>query len=169
MSTTSTRAHVEPLTTTACVALLAAHRVGRLAYAWRGRVDLVPIGYVHADGYLYLRTAPGEKLRTLAHSPWVAFEVDEVRGPHEWRSVVVHGTVYALRPEGSPVERRTYERALSLLRALDPDVLTDEDPAPERDILLRISIDRMTGRASTIVRDDGLAAPRGLRAEAGDG
>ena len=72
-------------------ALLARHNVGRIAYTFRDRVDVEPINYVYRDGWIYLRTGPGSKLTTLARHPWVAFEVDEVDGPFDWRSVVGRG------------------------------------------------------------------------------
>jgi hypothetical protein len=130
-------------------ALLRRHRVGRLAYAWRDRVDIEPIHYV-ADvaGTIHARTSVGAKLLTLRHHPWVAFEVDEVRGLHEWRSVVAHGTVYELRADGTPHERAAYERALALLRTADPAALTPEDPTPWRTVLFRIAVHELRGRAA---------------------
>src|SRR5688500_1171606 len=85
--------------------LLTRNHVGRMAYSFHNRVDIEPISYVHAGGVIYMRTAPGSKLATLIHAPWVAFEVDEVDGPFDWRSVVAHGTVYVLEDSGSPLTR----------------------------------------------------------------
>jgi nitroimidazol reductase NimA-like FMN-containing flavoprotein (pyridoxamine 5'-phosphate oxidase superfamily) len=68
--------------------LLARNHVGRIAYSFHDRVDIEPISYVFADDAFYMRTEPGSKLATLAHAPWAAFEVDEIRGPFDWRSVV---------------------------------------------------------------------------------
>jgi uncharacterized protein len=132
-------------------ALLRAHDVGRIAYTWHGQVDIEPVHYVYDEGAIYVRTSVGAKLLTLRHSPWVAFEVDEVHGRHAWRSVVAHGTVYELRPEGTPADRRAYERALALLRAQDPDALTPADPAPWRTVLVQLSVDHLRGRAAHAV------------------
>ena len=68
------------------IALLARNHVGRLAYAFRDRVDVEPISYVLDDAWLYARTSPGAKLTTQQHHPFVAFEVDEVAGPLSWAS-----------------------------------------------------------------------------------
>src|SRR6185369_2839696 len=103
---------IEPLTRQECDALLSRNRIGRLAYSFHDKVDVEPIHYVYADGLLFFRTAPGAKATTLAHHPWVAFEVDEPHGLFEWRSVVVHGTVYAAHPSGSPSDRDVYQRAI---------------------------------------------------------
>src|SRR5690349_4335455 len=60
-------------------ALLGRHNVGRIAYSFHDRVDVQPIHYVVSGDWLYGRTSRGEKFLTLAHNPWCAFEVDEVR------------------------------------------------------------------------------------------
>jgi nitroimidazol reductase NimA-like FMN-containing flavoprotein (pyridoxamine 5'-phosphate oxidase superfamily) len=130
-------------------ALLERHNVGRIAYTFRDRVDVEPINYVFRDGWIYLRTGPGSKLTTLARHPWVAFEVDEVDGPFDWRSVVVHSTVYELTPGGTEAQARIYDEAVELLRSLVPATFTEEDPVPHRNVILRMKVDEVTGRLST--------------------
>ena len=127
--------------------ILRRNTVGRLAFSFRDRVDITPIHYVYADGWVYGRTAPGTKLLTLAHNPWVAFETDEVDSLFSWRSVVVKGRVYVL-DEDAPTE--VYERALARLRALIPEALTADDPTPARTMVFRISIDEAEGRAAEL-------------------
>ncbi len=130
-------------------ALLERHNVGRIAYTFRDRVDVEPINYVYRDGWIYLRTGPGSKLNTLARHPWVAFEVDEVDGPFDWRSVVVHSTVYELTPGGTEAQARVYDEAVELLRGLIPETFTEEDPVPHRNVILRMKVDEVSGRVST--------------------
>ena len=65
--------------------------VGRLAFAFHDRVDIIPIHYVYSAPWIYGRTSRGAKLLTLEHNPWCAFEVDEIRGPFDWQSVIVKG------------------------------------------------------------------------------
>src|SRR5690349_15736001 len=72
-----------------CDALLARNHVGRVAFSFHDRVDLEPVHYVYAEGWIHGRTAPGAKVAVLRHHPWVAFEVDEVEGLFDWQSVVV--------------------------------------------------------------------------------
>jgi nitroimidazol reductase NimA-like FMN-containing flavoprotein (pyridoxamine 5'-phosphate oxidase superfamily) len=67
-----------------CEALLLSQQVGRLAFSFRDRVDIEPIHYVYADGYIYGRTQFGSKVTVLAHHPWIAFEVDDVRALYEY-------------------------------------------------------------------------------------
>src|SRR4051812_45849345 len=102
------------------VALLERHHVGRLAFTFHDRVDIEPISYTFADGFLWGRTASGTKLTTVRHHPWVAFEVDEIAGPYDWQSVVVRGTLYFLADEGGQQARESYARAVELVRSLDP-------------------------------------------------
>ncbi len=130
-------------------ALLARHNVGRIAFTFRDRVDVEPINYVYHGGWIYLRTGPGSKLTTLARHPWVAFEVDEVDGPFDWRSAVVHSTVYELTPGGTETQARDYDDAVELLRGLVPETFTEDDPVPHRNVILRMHVDEVIGRAST--------------------
>src|SRR5215218_9884922 len=110
-----------------CDALLSRNVVGRIAYTFHDHVGIAPIGYVYWGDRLYLRTEPGSKLETMAHNPWVAFEVDEVEGPFDWRSVVVRGTVARLKRDGSTYDDQTYEHALTLLRGAIPQTFTKHD------------------------------------------
>ena len=125
-------------------AVLARHRAGRLAFTFKDRVDIEPISYVLDGEWLYGRTSRGNKLVQLKHNPWVAFEVDEIDGPFDWRSVVVHGTVYFLNPGGE--EHPEFEHAVRLMRGLDERILTDSDPVPRRTILFRIHVNEIAGR-----------------------
>lgn len=141
---TATIPRFSDLTADECEELLARHHSGRLAFTFHDRVDIEPITYVLEGDWIYGRTAPGTKLRMLSHHPWVAFEVDEIEGPFDWRSVVARGTVYFLTRHH--FDTITFDRAVMLLRTIDPRILTDEDLVPERTTLFRIHIDRLTGR-----------------------
>jgi Predicted flavin-nucleotide-binding protein len=129
--------------------MLARHHVGRIAYAFRNRVDIEPIHYVYHDGWIYARTAPGSKITVLAHSPWVAFEVDEVEGVFNWRSVVLHTTVYEMSPGGTPAQEQVYSQAVELLRGIVPETFTSDDPTPERSVVIRMYVDEATGREAS--------------------
>lgn len=135
------------LTRAEAEALLRRHTHGRLAFAFRDRVDVEPIHYVFDGGWIIGRTGPGTKLTVLHHHPWVAFEVDEVQAMWTWQSVVAKGTVYMLEPDGSQYDAAARERAIDALRKILPVAFTDEDPLPERSLLFRIHVDELTGRA----------------------
>lgn len=132
--------------------LLARNHVGRIAFSFHDRVDIRPIHYVYSDNWLYGRTSPTDKLVTLQHNQWVAFEVDEVGGPFDWNSVVAHGSFYRLSDDSLPQNRELREEALKLIRSFLPATLRKSDPVPERTEVFAIAIDRLTGRAATTTK-----------------
>jgi len=127
--------------------LLAEHTIGRIAFTFRDRVDIEPISYVYADGWIYARTSPGTKLTVVSHHPFVAFEIDDIRSPTDWRSVVVHGTIYFINPERGAEDLAAHAEALRQLRTLDADILTENDASPHRVQLFRIYVDEVTARS----------------------
>jgi nitroimidazol reductase NimA-like FMN-containing flavoprotein (pyridoxamine 5'-phosphate oxidase superfamily) len=126
-------------------AFLATQQVGRVAYTFHDRVDIVPMHYMADGDWLYGRTSVGAKLATLAHHPWCAVEVDEIRGMYEWISVVVKGAFHLLSPDGAP---DVYQHALALLRVLEPDAFRDDDPFAHRTVVFRIHLGEVTGRSA---------------------
>ena len=126
---------------------LAHNQIGRIAFSFRDSVDIRPIRYSYGRGWLFGRTSPSDKLVTLRHNQWVAFEVDEVSGPLDWKSVVVRGTFYRREPKGTESDMRLYRRALRAIRKLSPASLTRKDQVPFRTVLFGIAIGSMTGRA----------------------
>ena len=132
-----------------CTAILARHNVGRLAFSRKDRVDIEPIHYVLDNGWLYGRTQPGTKIEVITRNRWIAFEVDEVDGLFDWRSVVVKGGFYLLRADGGEHEVESYNKGIEILRRLVPETMTPADPLPERAIVFRINIDEMTGREAS--------------------
>lgn len=122
-----------------CERLLDRMHVGRLAFALHDVVDVVPLGYHFEKGWIYGRTSPGGKLATLDRNRRVAFEVDEVGGPFEWKSVVVHGSFYLLDPASDAETKATVERIF-------PDAFSGNDSVSFRNQFFGISIEEMSGR-----------------------
>lgn len=145
---------IRPMSRARCIALLERSRVGRIAYTLHDRVDLEPIHFVLDGDWIYFRTSPGAKLAVLQHSPWVAFEVDEVAGEFDWASVVVHGTVYQVTPDGPPSLAAKYERATKLLERSAGEGGSADEAFMHRTAVIGIHVNAMTGRAaSTGARD----------------
>lgn len=138
--------NIQELGSLEITAILARNRVGRIAYSLHDRVDIEPIHYVYSQGWIYARTSRGAKLETIEKNKWVAFEVDEITSLFDWRSVVVHGGVYILDSDSNAEPREAYTRALELLRRLLPATFREDDPAPHRDVVFRISVQEATGR-----------------------
>lgn len=129
-----------------CEQLLARNHVGRIGFAFHDRVDIAPMHYVFANGWVYGRTSQGAKLASIAHHRWVAFEVDECQGFFDWRSVVVKGTFYLIDADTADRREPAYTQAVELLRTLIPQTFTAADPVPFRQSVFRIHLDEVTGR-----------------------
>jgi nitroimidazol reductase NimA-like FMN-containing flavoprotein (pyridoxamine 5'-phosphate oxidase superfamily) len=128
---------------------LSRNHVGRLAFSFHDRVDIRPVHYVYSDNWLFGRTSPSDKLTTLRHNQWIAFEVDDVKGPFDWTSVLAHGSFYLLAEDNTPEHREKREEALALIRKFSPGTLRDTDPTPFRTELFGIAIDTLSGRAAS--------------------
>lgn len=88
---TAASAGVEEIGTAACWKLVEANSLGRLAIqSIDGRPDLFPLNYLVHEGSVFMRSAPGTKLRSLARHPDVALEIDGVDGAFRW-SIVIRG------------------------------------------------------------------------------
>jgi uncharacterized protein len=133
-----------------CEQVLARNHVARLAYSFHDRVDIEPVHYVYDRGSLFGRTSPGSKLTTLAHSHWIAAEVDEVEGLFDWRSVVVRGSFYTLSADIPGAEAAAWERGTELLRTLIPETGTARDPVAFRSIIFQIRLEETSGREATM-------------------
>ena len=127
-------------------AMLLRNKVGRLAFSFHDRVDLQPIHYVYERGWLYGRTSEGEKIASLAHNQWVAFEIDEIDDTFDWKSVVIHGSLWILHPRGSPRAEEVWAKAAELVSKIVPGALTEDDPVGFRQILFRIAVSDVRGR-----------------------
>jgi uncharacterized protein len=136
-----------------CHALLRAHYVGRLAYAYKQRVDIEPLHFVADGDWLYLRTAHGTKVAMLEHQPWVALEVDEVSALFDWRSVVVHGAVQVLDAADGHEGLAKWNHAVETFRRIVPSAFGPGDPTPQRDVMLRVHVSHIEGRTATAVGD----------------
>lgn len=127
-------------------ALLAKHHVGRLGISFHDRVRVELANYVYSEGWIYARTELGADLTTMRHHPWAAFEVDEIEGIYDWRTVEVLGTIELLATAGPFGDSSAFENAVRLMRTVVPAILTSDDPVPERVQLLRIHLDELIGR-----------------------
>jgi hypothetical protein len=81
----------------------------------------------------------------------------------------VRGTVYRLQETGNEAELRAYLAAVQSLRRLVPETFDEGDPVPFRSVVLKLHIDRMTGRAACREGDkpsessDSLIPPKALK------
>jgi uncharacterized protein len=130
--TTITRPTIRRLDRAESEAILSRNHVGRLAYARANRIDIEPVHYVYADGWIYGRTSAGSKTQLLGDRWWpVAFE---------------HGGLYPVSKASATEEDPLWSRAVELLRTLVPDTFRENDPVPERTLVFRIAVQEITGR-----------------------
>jgi uncharacterized protein len=132
-----------------CMAMLARHHIGRLAYAYKQRVDIEPLHFALDGEWLYVRTAHGTKLAMLEHQPWVALEIDEVRDMFDWQSVVVHGSVQLLDAHDGAQADPRWAHAVDVFRRVVPLAFGAGDPTPQRDIMMRVHVSHVEGRAAS--------------------
>lgn len=130
-----------------CERFLRARRIGRVAMRDAEGAYLVPISYAFADGCIYGHAAPGRKIALMRRWPHVAFQVDDVRNPATWRSVLIRGKWEELTHE----DDRFRARAL-LLKAFDGSAMSVTAGHGHRTtladaILFRIRIESISGRA----------------------
>jgi nitroimidazol reductase NimA-like FMN-containing flavoprotein (pyridoxamine 5'-phosphate oxidase superfamily) len=130
--------------------VLARNHLGRLAFMNANRVDIEPVSYVASEAWLFMRSAGGAKLDALAHSPYVAFEVDEVKSAFDWRSVVARGTIYLMSDDGRYVDHTIVDRAIEALRSFQPQAFRDDDPTPLRRMVYGLHVDHVTGRKAEV-------------------
>lgn len=82
------------LTEAECKEVLERNGLGRLAcYSPSTReCYVVPVAYVYHPGAVFLALVPGQKLTYLAEHPeGVCFEVEQVEGGEDWKTVIVTG------------------------------------------------------------------------------
>jgi nitroimidazol reductase NimA-like FMN-containing flavoprotein (pyridoxamine 5'-phosphate oxidase superfamily) len=132
--------------------MLLRNNIGRMAFSVNDRVDIQPIHYIYEGGWLYGRTSVGEKITSIEHNRWVAFEVDEITDVFEWRSIVIHGSFWILNPLGSPRTTELWSKAAELVGRIVPGAFTDTDPAPFRQTLFRIAVSDVRGREAMTKR-----------------
>lgn len=112
--------------------LLSSQEVGRLATGVSSRPEIFPVNFAVADGCLYFRSAPGNKLLGLAINEQVAFEADDDSAQASGWSVVCHG-------RGEIVQTSEEIAAIDEL-GLHPWVQTIKTE------YVRIRVDEITGR-----------------------
>ncbi|HSP16769.1 MAG TPA: pyridoxamine 5'-phosphate oxidase family protein [Thermoanaerobaculia bacterium] len=81
--------------------LLHEQRLARIAFSNNGNMYIIPLGYVWADGELLIMTSAGQKTDMAAHSPHVAFQVDDFpqTGMLGWSSVSGEGDWHVVDDE----------------------------------------------------------------------
>jgi uncharacterized protein len=128
-STNATSGEPFSLDMTDCYLRLRSRSLGRVAMNLADDLVILPVYYAVMHDDIIFRTAPGTKLDAAALNARVAFEVDGVSPG--W-SVLVRGHAEELRDNDAQVQART--------------LLGNDWPAGERDQIVRIRAEQVTGR-----------------------
>ena len=72
--------------------LLREQTVGHLGCCDGSFPYVVPISYAYDGEYIFCYSLEGRKIDVMRKNPNVCFQVDEMRDPANWKSVVVRGT-----------------------------------------------------------------------------
>jgi uncharacterized protein len=125
----ATSGHVETIDVAECYTLLRSRSLGRVAVKLADDIVILPVYYAVLGDDVVFRTAPGTKLDAAVLRTKVAFEVDGARPG--W-SVLVRGHAEELRDAAELVQARA--------------VLGNDWPAGERDTIVRVRAEMVTGR-----------------------
>ncbi|HEY7898242.1 MAG TPA: hypothetical protein VIC03_07480 [Gemmatimonadaceae bacterium] len=140
--------HVRELSRTESLTVLGRHHVGRVGISFHDLVRVKLCPYIYSQGWIYARTELGQDLTMAKHHPWAAFEAGEVEGIYDWISVEVSGAIEFLTSDMQSRDWFEFENAVNLLRSAVPQILTADDPMPERVQLVRVHVDNIFGRES---------------------
>jgi nitroimidazol reductase NimA-like FMN-containing flavoprotein (pyridoxamine 5'-phosphate oxidase superfamily) len=139
--------------------ILSRHHVGYVAISFHDLVRLKLCDYIYSEGWIYARAELGQDLTIARHHPWAAFDVAEVDGIYDWRSVEVGGVIEFLQPGSGTASWPEFENAVRLFRQALPQALTVHDPTPERVQLLRVHVDDIAGHESRSNKPELLPRP----------
>ena len=153
------RVDVREMTRDEALALVAKHHVGDVGITFHDILRLKLCNYIYSEGWLYARTELGDNVVMARHHPWAAFQISEIDGIYDWRSVEVSGVLEFLSPDENGSGWFEYENAVRLLQSAIPEVLTADDPMPQRVQLLRVHADNIFGRESRSTTSESLPRP----------
>jgi uncharacterized protein len=88
-------------------------RLGRLACVRESQPYITPLYYVYHDSCIYSFSTVGKKIEWMRSNARVCVEVDDIKSPQQWISVVVFGRYEEL--PNAPEWQQTREMVHSLL------------------------------------------------------
>jgi transcriptional regulator with XRE-family HTH domain len=92
-----------------CLRLIEPGGIGRVAFEWAGRLQVLPVNFAVHNGGIVFRTAATTAIGHYSEGP-VAFEVDRFdEGTHQGWSVLIDGTARRADSEQTPLLSATVE------------------------------------------------------------
>jgi uncharacterized protein len=127
---------------TDALAILREGTLGRLGCIAAGWPYVVPVNYYFDGENIYIHTLAGKKLDALRANPRVCLQVDEIKDPYNWRSVIAYGTFEEISDE------ETQENVLTKLYSRLPHMTPVESrlvKGSKGTIVFRVKVEEVTG------------------------
>jgi nitroimidazol reductase NimA-like FMN-containing flavoprotein (pyridoxamine 5'-phosphate oxidase superfamily) len=129
---------------TDALAILREGTLGRLGCIAAGWPYVVPVNYYFDGENIYIHTLPGKKLDALRANPRVCLQVDDIKDPYNWRSVIAYGTFEEISNE------ETQENVLTELYSRLPHMTPVESrlvKGSKGTVVFRVKVEDVTGMA----------------------
>jgi nitroimidazol reductase NimA-like FMN-containing flavoprotein (pyridoxamine 5'-phosphate oxidase superfamily) len=130
--------------------LLERANFGHLGLSRKNRPYVIPIHFAYAKpGIIYFFTTEGLKTEIIDENSTVCLQVEDVKDPEHWQSVIVIGTAVPVTSE------REREKAMKLIMAVNPKLVPawsirwlDDWVRSMDDVVFRIEPEITTGRST---------------------
>jgi hypothetical protein len=148
---------IDELSDSECREILARASMARLGCSLNDQPYVVPVGIACEENDIYVFSTLGQKIRWMRSNPKVCVQIDEIRSPSDWSSVIANGEYQEL-PEPQFENERNHARRLMQQRHqwwLNPMAerrirLRDQEIKP---LFFRIRISSVTGLRGTAEGD----------------
>ena len=139
--------------------LLVSNMLGRIGCYADNKVYVVPINYIYHKGDIIGHSVVGQKISMMRKNPAVCFQVDELKGYNNWKSVIAWGEYQELTDSRERYEAmklfvdRTMHMKISET-AIPPEIsaerLHPRSPGNIKPVIFRIRLNEKTGRYEAV-------------------
>lgn len=102
---------ITPISENDCREVLGRASIARLGCSLNDQPYVVPIAMAYDEGYIYVFSTFGKKIKWMRTNPKVCVQVDESKGQSEWVSVIANGEYQEL-PDPQFAQERLHARGL---------------------------------------------------------
>jgi uncharacterized protein len=149
---------INEMTREECGAFLEHASIGRLGCSNENQPYVIPIHFAYADGYVYVFSTFGQKVKWMRANPKVCVQTDEIQNQSKWISVIVYGEYEELPEPQYTAERKHASSLLAKryrwwLNALGQRQMTVGENSIEP-LFFRVRVQSMSGLHATEVNDE---------------
>jgi uncharacterized protein len=147
---------VNEITDEECSSFLEHACLGRLGCSNENQPYVVPIHFAYENGYLYVFSTFGQKVKWMRANPKVCVQADEIQNQSKWISVIVYGEYEELPEPQYTAERKHASLLLAKryrwwLNALGQRQMTVGENSIEP-LFFRVRVQSMSGLHATEVK-----------------